>query len=170
MQRTPSNTSHERRHICNDKGIQRRRAKRHTIQLGDSVLVKDCHPGSKFHLPFEPNPWTVTGVRGTIITATRNGESVTRNVSFKWCCPNKDTNVAIASPRRSATVGVGLPIDASLSESPSLIRPTSTGPELQSSPVQIPVNQEALPSADSPGASQRSLATRYHLQDIPAPS
>ena len=32
--------------------------------------------------PYDPNPYTITQRKGTMITASRDGKSITRNVSF----------------------------------------------------------------------------------------
>ncbi|KAJ1196893.1 hypothetical protein NDU88_000756 [Pleurodeles waltl] len=52
------------------------------LQVGNRVLVQNRHPGEKFKLPFEMVPWTGVRTRSTMITVTRGGESVTRNISF----------------------------------------------------------------------------------------
>ncbi|KAJ1112586.1 hypothetical protein NDU88_000848 [Pleurodeles waltl] len=52
------------------------------LKAGDVVLVKSRHPGGKFKTPFEPEVWTVARVNGTLVTATRKGETVTRNISW----------------------------------------------------------------------------------------
>ncbi|KAJ1122537.1 hypothetical protein NDU88_001023 [Pleurodeles waltl] len=75
------NQSTSRRTRNNDYASQKRRARWSSVQVGDAVLVKDRHPGSKFQLPFEADKWTVTAVKETMITATKDGEKVTRNVS-----------------------------------------------------------------------------------------
>ncbi|KAJ1216978.1 hypothetical protein NDU88_004576 [Pleurodeles waltl] len=46
------------------------------------VLVKYRKGESKFVLPFEKDPWIVSDVRGTMITAKRGPESITLNISF----------------------------------------------------------------------------------------
>ncbi|KAJ1141424.1 hypothetical protein NDU88_007757 [Pleurodeles waltl] len=43
--------------------------------------MKNRHPGGNFKTPFEPGLWTVTRVKGTLVTATRGSEVVTRNIS-----------------------------------------------------------------------------------------
>ncbi|KAJ1169728.1 hypothetical protein NDU88_001619 [Pleurodeles waltl] len=40
------------------------------------------HPGGKFRLPSEMTPWTVVRPKGTLVTAQKDHESVTRNISF----------------------------------------------------------------------------------------
>ena len=65
----------------NDHASKRRRAQSSDIAVGDVVLLKDRHPGSKFRLPFGPHPWTVAERKGTMVTVARGQEKVTRNVS-----------------------------------------------------------------------------------------
>ncbi|KAJ1181039.1 hypothetical protein NDU88_006250 [Pleurodeles waltl] len=52
------------------------------LKAGDVVLVKSRYLGGKFKTPFEREVWTVARVNGTLVTATRKGETVTRNVSW----------------------------------------------------------------------------------------
>ncbi|KAJ1145148.1 hypothetical protein NDU88_011440 [Pleurodeles waltl] len=66
----------------NDNMSRKRGAKKCDICVGDTVLVKCRKGGSKFVLPFEKDPWIVSDVRGTMITAKRGPESITRNISF----------------------------------------------------------------------------------------
>ncbi|KAJ1172703.1 hypothetical protein NDU88_004547 [Pleurodeles waltl] len=61
---------------------QKRGAKERDICVGDMVLVKCRKGGRKFLLPFEKDPWVVSDVKGTMITAKRGSESITRNISF----------------------------------------------------------------------------------------
>ncbi|KAJ1207161.1 hypothetical protein NDU88_002553 [Pleurodeles waltl] len=61
---------------------KRRRARMRYLQVGDVVLLKNRHSGGKFQTLFEPKVWTVTRVKGTLITAMRKNETVTRNISW----------------------------------------------------------------------------------------
>ena len=60
---------------------QRRRPKDTTIHIGDSVLLRQKKQ-SKFTTRFDPTPFKVTCMKGTMITAMRNGKYVTRNASL----------------------------------------------------------------------------------------
>ncbi|KAJ1168632.1 hypothetical protein NDU88_000550 [Pleurodeles waltl] len=71
-----------RRKDSNDKMSRKRGAKERDICVGDMVLVKCREGGSKFLLPFEKDPWVVSDVKGTMITAKRGPESLTQNISF----------------------------------------------------------------------------------------
>ncbi|KAJ1135370.1 hypothetical protein NDU88_001810 [Pleurodeles waltl] len=65
-----------------DKMSRKRRAKERDICVGDFVLVRNRRSGSKVLLPFEKDPWVVIAKKGTMITARRKHETVTRNISF----------------------------------------------------------------------------------------
>ncbi|KAJ1169031.1 hypothetical protein NDU88_000938 [Pleurodeles waltl] len=43
--------------------------------------MKNRHPAGKFKTTFESGLWTVTRVKGTLVTVTRGNEVVTRNIS-----------------------------------------------------------------------------------------
>ena len=57
------------------------RAKEREIHVGDTVLVRQ-RKKNKFSSTFDPKPYRVTRVKGTMITATRPGHYITRNISF----------------------------------------------------------------------------------------
>ena len=59
----------------------KRRATELKIQVGDKVLLRQ-RKKNKFTSKFDPNPFDVIRVKGTMITVRRNGKFVTRNVSF----------------------------------------------------------------------------------------
>ena len=56
-------------------------AKEHTILVGDTVLIRQ-QKKNKLSARFDPEPYQVTRVKGTMVTATRPGHYVTRNISF----------------------------------------------------------------------------------------
>ncbi|KAJ1214991.1 hypothetical protein NDU88_002601 [Pleurodeles waltl] len=62
------------------------------------VHVKDRHQGSKFSLLFEPTPWKITRVQGTMVTIMRDTETVTRNVAFFKCYKHESVLVEKNSP------------------------------------------------------------------------
>ncbi|KAJ1164756.1 hypothetical protein NDU88_005190 [Pleurodeles waltl] len=43
--------------------------------------MKNRHPGGKFKTTFESGLWTVTRVKGTLVTVTTGNDIVTRNIS-----------------------------------------------------------------------------------------
>ena len=56
-------------------------AKEDTILVGDTVLVRQ-QKKNKLSTRFDPEPYQVTRVKGTMVTATRPGHYVKRNISF----------------------------------------------------------------------------------------
>ncbi|KAJ1142126.1 hypothetical protein NDU88_008453 [Pleurodeles waltl] len=52
------------------------------MHVGDVVVVRDGYPSWKFRTPYEPSRWTVIDVQGTMVTAQRGDQRVTRNVSW----------------------------------------------------------------------------------------
>ncbi|KAJ1164958.1 hypothetical protein NDU88_005388 [Pleurodeles waltl] len=71
-----------RRKDRNGKMPQKRGAKERHIRVGNMVLVKCRKGGSKFVLPFEKDPWMVSDVKSTMISAKRGSELITRNIYF----------------------------------------------------------------------------------------
>lgn len=59
----------------------RARAKPHTFKIGDRVLVKRPKV-NKFSTPFDPRPYTVVNIKGSMISARLHGNTITRNSSF----------------------------------------------------------------------------------------
>ncbi|KAJ1148546.1 hypothetical protein NDU88_001374 [Pleurodeles waltl] len=81
LQEQASERLHQRK-SASDRVSQRRRAESAPLQVGDQVLVRNRHPVGKFRLPFEMTPWTVVRRKGTLVTAQKGPESMTRNISF----------------------------------------------------------------------------------------
>ena len=65
-------------------------AKERDIQIGDLVLIRQKRR-NKFSSNFDPKPYRVVKVKGTTITALRNGHYVTRNISFYKRIPRNDS-------------------------------------------------------------------------------
>ena len=59
----------------------RRHAKHIGLQIGDSVLVKAARK-DKLSPFYDPKPYQVTKINGTMISATRESHTITRNASF----------------------------------------------------------------------------------------
>jgi hypothetical protein len=59
---------------------ERRGTKPHNISPGDSVLVRQ-QKVNKFTMPYEPVPYTVEKVKGSMVTAKHGRKSITRNSS-----------------------------------------------------------------------------------------
>ena len=60
---------------------QRRHAKPNNLQVGDYVLVKSPRK-DKLSSYYDPVPYIVTNIKGTMISAHRDGHNITRNASF----------------------------------------------------------------------------------------
>ena len=58
-----------------------RRTKQSNFQVGDTVLVK-VPKANKLSTNFDPLPYEITEIKGTKITAKRNGHYIVRNASF----------------------------------------------------------------------------------------
>lgn len=73
----------------NDRAMQKAKtyadikshAKPHSFSIGDRVLVKQ-QKKNKFSSYFDPNPFMITDIKGSMITAVRNNHPITRNSSF----------------------------------------------------------------------------------------
>ena len=59
----------------------RRRARVNDLAVGDCVLIRQPAK-SKVTPPFDPDPFTVIEVKGSMITVQRKGKRITRNTSF----------------------------------------------------------------------------------------
>ena len=59
----------------------REHAAEHEIKIGDIVLVKQ-EKKNILTTHFDPTPYHVTFIKGTMITAENNFQSITRNISF----------------------------------------------------------------------------------------
>ncbi|KAJ1191648.1 hypothetical protein NDU88_000964 [Pleurodeles waltl] len=66
----------------NDKMSLKRKARHRHLRTGDLVLVRDRHPCSKFNLPFESVPWRIVKIKGTMVTAAKGAETITRNIAL----------------------------------------------------------------------------------------
>ena len=49
--------------------------------IGDTVLVRQ-RKHNKFSTRYDPKPYRITRINGTMVTASRPGHSITRNISF----------------------------------------------------------------------------------------
>ncbi|KAJ1170698.1 hypothetical protein NDU88_002571 [Pleurodeles waltl] len=143
------------------------------------VLVRNRHAGEKFCLPFEAVPWTVGQVKGTLITAQKGNDSITRNVPFfKWyrslesppredggdsthiCVTPREVGTPVPSPNGSTTLSpaVGqdeVPNQGTLDESQSGGRDDEAGCQSGS----VTSNENAV--------VQTHGTTRYHLTPKP---
>ncbi|GFO17345.1 transposon ty3-g Gag-Pol polyprotein, partial [Plakobranchus ocellatus] len=69
----------------------------HKIQKGDTVLVHQ-QKQNKLTPPYNPAPYIVTDVRGSMVTAAKGGHSITRNSSFFKTVPAQDSLSQLAYP------------------------------------------------------------------------
>ena len=63
-----------------ERADRRARCQMALVRIGDTVLVRQKKK-DKFTTKFDPAPYKVTEVKGTMVTAVRNEKSITRNVS-----------------------------------------------------------------------------------------
>ena len=75
--------------IMKENADRKSRAKERIAGIGDLVLVRQKRK-NKFSTKFDPRPYHVVRVKGTMITACRDGHYVTRNISFYKKLPNRD--------------------------------------------------------------------------------
>ena len=66
--------------LFKERADRRVHCQRAIIGIGDTVLVRQ-QKKDKFTMKFDPAPYKVTEVKGTMVTVVRNEKSVTRNVS-----------------------------------------------------------------------------------------
>ena len=76
------------KHRMKEYADRKRKAKTSQFQLGDTVLIRQRRL-NKLTTRFDPSPFYITRIKGTMITARRRGKYVTRNAShFKKITPN----------------------------------------------------------------------------------
>ena len=70
---------------------QRVQARESNINIGDTVLVRQKKK-NKFTTKFDPSPYKVVEIKGTVLTGVRNEKYITRNIShFKKIEPTMKT-------------------------------------------------------------------------------
>ena len=60
---------------------ERNNARKSNLTVGDNVLVKQPKE-NKLSTPFDPKPYQITNRKGTMVTASREDKSITRNSTF----------------------------------------------------------------------------------------
>ncbi|KAJ1136263.1 hypothetical protein NDU88_002680 [Pleurodeles waltl] len=152
------------------------------LQVGDRVLVRNRHPGGKFRLPFEMTPWTVVRIRGTMVTAKKGQESVTRNIHFfKQYRSDTTPTASDASPPHNDSDGMESGDDCV--GTPELEITTLRGDCLENNVGSQGVTsdgcddgcQPEIPGLDGTAetvvsVALRAGARRYHLRPRPLPS
>ena len=158
----PPNREGTRRAQTNERTSQHGKARPSPLKEGDQVLIRDRHPGSKFRLPFEPKRWTVTSVKGTMVTAKNGDDNVTCNISFfkRYIATTPREARTEQEPGRPGTIPSG----------PDGGEGTIS-PQSHSSPT-ISEEEVMQPSNASSNQQQRSLSrnrrTRYCLRAHPS--
>ena len=66
--------------------VKKRIARKSEFKIGDTVLVKQERK-NKMSTPFNPKPHTIVDIKGTMITASRDGTKITRNASHYKLLP-----------------------------------------------------------------------------------
>ena len=129
-------------------------AKPCTLGVGDAVLVKDTSI-SRSRTPFQPDPLVITNKKGSMITASRDGASITRNSSFfkRSSCP------AVAGPPTAEDL-----VDAPVITSPPY--PVSEVPAPPASP--LVTMQPRSPSSPAPLMQTNPGTPRMKLMPQPA--
>lgn len=61
--------------------MSKNNARKSNLTVGDNVLVKQPKE-NKLSTPFDPKPYQITDKKGTMVTAAREGKSITRNTTF----------------------------------------------------------------------------------------
>lgn len=158
-----------RRETTNRKASEVRGAKSSPLRVGDSVVIRDRHPGWQFRTPYESEVCIVSDVKGTMITARRGQQSVTRNIT---CFKRAADPGNISEEYPSWEPG----FDPPASPNPGHTGPESLAPASQGSATRNRTecqNTVAQPAAyDTAGAeaSPRVRSRRYDLRPNPGPS
>jgi hypothetical protein len=85
---------------------RRMRAQESSISIGSRVLVQQGQPRKNVSI-LDPEPYTVVGINGSMVTAQRRGHNITRNSSFfkvvHWHDDSDDDVANQGTPPRSST-------------------------------------------------------------------
>ena len=125
------------------------------ISLGETVLVKRPFTVSKGTPVYDPNPMTVVGRKGNMITAENENCTITRNSSFfkslNQPVINRDNN-------ESQNNGFGSPVDKESTQESPAAPPCLNVPDTASSKsVSIPNVQADLPNSSNPVSDQAQV-------------
>ena len=125
------------------------------ISLGETVLVKRPFTLSKGTPVYDPNPMTVVGRKGNMITAENENCTITRNSSFfkslNQPVINRDNN-------ESQNNGFGSPVDKESTQESPAAPPCLNVPDTASSKsVSIPNVQADLPNSSNPVSDQAQV-------------
>ena len=127
-------------------------AKPSTIAVGDAVLLKDTSV-CRSRTPYQPSPLVVIDRKGSMITASRDGASVTRNSSFfkRSPCPP-------AAGPPAAEDQIDAPLIAPYQQPMPATPPPPASPQVDTQPRYISSPAPLTPA--SPNAPPRSPMTQ----------
>jgi len=137
---------------------KRRNTTYHNLKLGDVVLVK-IQKTNKFSSYYDPVPYKITNINGTMITATRPDKSITRNSSFfkRIIAEQQSTSITPSEEEEE-----GDDIFTELNGVPALNQPP------QPQPPAAPVIQAAAAAAPATAAAQAAPPRPQRQRQLPA--
>ena len=126
----------------------RHNAKMNDLKVGDSVLVRQ-QKREKLSSYFDPIPYTITNIQGTMVTAKRKDHAITRNSSFfRRINPPTTTSTAIEeNSSQSQSDDDDLP-EAEITQPTPIQQPQplrQTTPAIQQQTTPRPQRQRRLP-------------------------
>lgn len=74
-----------------------RHAKSRTVTEGDHVLVRRDKRPSSFAPRYDPQPYEVTTIKGTTVSAQRDGKTITRNISWFTPAPTDAASTTLST-------------------------------------------------------------------------
>ena len=117
------------------------------VQVGDSVVMKDRHPGGKFCTPYEREVWDVVNIQGTMVTVQRGQSTVSRNILwFKRVPPKLHAPVCDNQSKEDTSAPSAKLFNPNRASLPSSPEPPST----RSSP--LPPTIQEIPNSQSTAA------------------
>lgn len=153
---------------------QRSHANISPLKIGDTVLVKQ-RKLNKFSTPFCADPFTITSVKGSMITASNQQGSITRNSSF-FKCLDPDTEIAtppLPRPRHAPPEGPNFSKKRNFSTLPSMAGGGHGTPAVINAvppaPAHLPAQAMAPPAAPAAPVN-RSSATPNALPTFANPN
>ncbi|KAJ1104964.1 hypothetical protein NDU88_002372 [Pleurodeles waltl] len=141
--------------------------------------MKNRHLAGKFRTTFESGLWTVTRVKGTLVTVTRGSEMVTRNIScFKKYHGDHFIHHRSESDRSHEVEDedierpgffLGSELETSHTGNGEDVRVGDLAPTGVSTPVEESLSAEGLVEKDSRVVSQRRGEGRYYMRSRVSP-
>ena len=148
---------------------ERHRAKPHDFNVGDTVLVRQ-RKVNKLTPYYSPNPYIIEAIKGTMITAHRNGQKITRNSSHFRRIPPRPPIAQKPAKRLEktrtdpGTIAPLPPSFPSLKTVPVQTLPGETAPPAQG---QTPADPAAPPNEPAPDPV---VPERLVPEPLPGPS